>query len=139
MGGFYSWPALALGAAGLLTLWVGLLRGTRPVVTTGAFGLFVASVVAGAQAAPVVPVLGGVVLAVVTWDAGTNAISIGDQLGRSPDTTRIEVVHTAATLTVGTLTAAGGYAIYRFATGGQPVAAVAFLLVGAVLLIATLD
>ena len=137
--GFYSWPALALGTAGALVLWAGLLRGTRSMVTIGAFGLFVASVIAGAQAAPIVPVLTSVVLAVVAWDAGSNAISIGEQLGRSADTTRIEVVHGAATLATGTLTAGLGYAIYRFATGGQPVAAVAFLLLGTVLLVATLD
>ncbi|MFB6228779.1 MAG: hypothetical protein ABEH88_09515 [Halobacteriales archaeon] len=138
-GGFYSWPALVLGAAGTLVLWAGLLRGTRSMVTTGAFGLFVAAMIAGAQAAPIVPVLASVVLTVVAWDAGSNAISVGEQLGRSADTTRIEAVHGAATLAVGTLTAAVGYAVYRFATGGQPVAAVAFLLLGAVLLVATLD
>lgn len=139
MGGFYSWPALVLGAAGVLVLWVGLLRGTRSAVTTGALGLFVASVVAGARAAPIVPVLTGVVLAVVAWDTGTNAISIGEQLGRSADTTRIEVIHGTATIAVGALTAAVGYAIYRFGAGGQPVAAVVFFLVGAVLLVAALD
>ena len=139
MSGFYSWPALAIGGAGTLVLWAGLLRGTRSTVTTGAFGLFVAATVAGAQAAPVVPVLASVVLAAVAWDAGNNAISIGEQLGRSADTARIEVVHGAATLATGTLTAGFGYATYRLATGGQPVAAVVFLLLGAVLLVATLD
>lgn len=137
--GFYSWPALFVGGLGVVVLWAGLHRGSRGAVTTGAFGLFVAAVIAGAQSAPVVPVLASTVLVVVTWDVGGNAISIGDQLGRAAETTRIEAVHSLATLTVGALTATVGYAVYWFGTGGQPVAAVAFLLLGAVLLIATLD
>lgn len=139
MIGFYSWPALVIGAIGVIVLWAGLVRGTISTVTTGAFGLFIAAVIAGTQSAPLLPTLASIVLTVVAWDTGGNAISIGEQLGRSADTIRIEVVHGFASLTVGTVTAGVGYAIYRFSAGGQPVAAVVFLLLGAVLLIATLD
>lgn len=137
--GFYSWPALGVGAIGVVSLSWGLVRGTTGAVTTGAFGIFVAAIAAGAQGAPVVPVLASVVLAVVAWDTGGNAISVGEQLGRSAPTTRIEVVRGLASLAVGVLTAGVGYAIYRFGTGGQPAAAVVFLVLGAVLLIAALD
>ncbi len=137
--GFYSWPALGVGAVGVVVLWGGLLRGARSLVTAGAFGLFVASVLAGVQGAPIVPVLASVVLAVVAWDAGGNAISIGEQLGRSAETARIEIVHSSSTLAVGVVTGGVGFGLYRFGTGGQPVAAVVFLLLGAVLLVATLD
>lgn len=136
---FYSWPALAVGALGLVVLWGGLLARTLAAVTIGAFALFVAAVVAGAQHAPVLPVVVSVSLAVVAWDAGGNAISVGEQLGREANTARVEAVHSLASLAVGAATAGVGYAVYSFGTGGQPVAAVAFLLLGAVLLIATLD
>lgn len=139
MCGFYSWPALVVGAIGVVVLWAGLLRGTNAAVTTGSFGLFAAAVVAGAQSAPVLPVLASVVLVVVAWDTGGNAISIGEQVGRDAETTRIELAHGLATLAVGVVTGGVGYAIYWFGSGGQPVAAVVFLLLGAVLLVATLD
>jgi hypothetical protein len=139
MSGFYSWPALIVGAIGLVLLWAGLVRGSTATVTTGAFGVFIAAITAGSQSAPVIPVLASIVLAVVAWDTGGNAISIGNQLGRSANTIRIEIVHIGATLIVGVLTAGVGYAIYLFGTGDQPVVAVVFLLLGAVLLIATLD
>ena len=137
--GFYSWAALALGGVGVVLLWAGLLRGWRSAVTTGAFGLVLGGVVAGAQHGPVLPVVTSVALAVVAWDVGGTAISVGEQLGRDARTTRIEVVHAAASLAVGAVTAGVGYAVYRFGTGGQPVAAVAFLVLGAVLLIAALE
>lgn len=139
MSGFYSWSALLVGALGAVILCAGLLRGVVGAVTTGAFGLFIAAILAGVQRAPVLPVLTSITLAVVAWDIGGNAISIGEQLGRDAETTRIEIVHSVASLTVGVVTAGIGYAIYWFGTGGQPVAAVVFLVLGAVLLIATLD
>lgn len=137
--GFYSWIGLSIGVVGLVVLTVGLVRGETPVVTVGSFGLFLGAVVTGAQGAPVAPVLAGVVLAVVAWDVGGNAISIGQQLGRSADTVRIELLHAGASLAVGTLSAGIGYGVYWFGASGQPVPAVVFLLLGAVLLIATLD
>lgn len=139
MSAFYSWPALGIGAIGVLLLWIGLVRGTPGAITTGTFGLFVAAVAAGVQNAPIVSVLASVVLAVVAWDTGGNAIGIGEQLGRSAETTRIEIVHSVASLTVGVITAGIGYAIYRFGAGGQPIGAVVFLTLGAVLLVAALD
>lgn len=137
--GFYSWIGLSIGVVGLVVLTVGLVRGETPVVTVGSFGLFLGTVVTGAQGAPVAPVLAGVVLAVVAWDVGGNAISIGQQLGRSAGTVRIELLHAGASLAVGTLSAGIGYGVYWFGASGQPVPAVVFLLLGAVLLIATLD
>lgn len=139
MSGFYSWPALIVGTMGIIILWAGLARGTNSTVTTGAFGLFLAAVIAGAQNAPISPILASVVLVVVAWDTGSNAISVGEQLGRSTNTIRIEIVHILASITVGVVTASVGYAIYWFGAGGQPATAVVFLLLGAILLIATLD
>ncbi|MFB6140628.1 MAG: hypothetical protein ABEJ26_09370 [Halosimplex sp.] len=137
--GFYSWPALAVGTLGAILLAVGLVRGADAAVSLGAFGLFGAGLVAGVRGAPVVPVLVSVAFAVLAWDTGGNAISIGKQLGREADTTRVEAVHVAASGVVGAVTAGLGYGIYRAGTGEQPVAALVFSLVAAVLLVEALD
>lgn len=138
-GGFYSWIGLAVGAVGLVVLVGGLARGTNRYVSSGAFGLFLAAVVAGTQGAPVPSVLAGVVLSVVAWDVGGNALGLGRQLGRDAKTRRIELLHAAASLTVGVVTASIGYGVYWFSAGGQPAGAVVLLVLGAVLLVATLD
>jgi len=137
--GFYSWPALAVGAAGLVLLAAGVARGSTAAVTLGAFGLFVGAIVAGVRGAPVVPVLISATATVLAWDIGGYAVSIGRQLGRDADTARIEAVHATASAGVGTVTAGVGYGLFRAATGGQPVTALLFLVVAAVLLIGALD
>ncbi|AUX09806.1 hypothetical protein AArcSl_2181 [Halalkaliarchaeum desulfuricum] len=137
--GFYSWGGLLAGAVGLVLLLAGLVRGTTAPVTIGGFGLVIAGIVAGAQGAPVVSVLAGVVFAVIAWDAAGLAIGLGKQLGRGADTTRLELFHVAGSLAVGIVSAGIGYAIYVFATGGQPVGAVVFLLVGTLLLLVVLE
>lgn len=137
--GFYSWPALAVGTLGLLLLVVGLIRGANTAVTIGAFGLFVGGIIAGVQNAPIVPVLISVTFTVLAWDVGGSAISIGKQLGREADTIRIEAVHMTASGIVGVVTAGVGYGLYQTGTGEQPVAALVFLLIAAVLLVEALD
>lgn len=137
--GLYSWLALALGALGLLTLAAGLARGTTRPVTLGAAGLVGGALAAGVEGAPVPAVLVSVTAAVVAWDVAGNAIGVGRQLGREAGTQRVETVHAAASATVGLVTAGAGYGLYRLGTGEQPVAALVFLLVAAVLLLETLD
>jgi len=136
--GFYSWAALVVGTLGLTLVAVGLVRGARAAVTVGAFGLFVGGIVAGVRGAPVVPVLVGVTCSVLAGDVGASAISIGRQLGRDADTTRLEAVHVTASVAVGVGTAGVGYGLYRAGTGEQPIAALVFLLLAAVLLVEAL-
>lgn len=138
-GGFYSWPALATGSFGLLLLAGGLVRGANRPVSVGAFCLFGGAILAGAQGAPVLPVLVGVTFTVLAWDIGGNAIGVGAQLGREADTVRLEVVHAAASLLVGAVVAGVGFGLYRTATGGQPIAALVFLVLAAVLLVEALS
>lgn len=137
--GFYSWPALAVGTMGVLLLIIGLVRGANAAVTTGAFGLFVGGIIAGVQSAPVVPVLISVTFSVLAWDVGGNAISIGKQLGRDADTRRIETVHLTASGVVGVVTVGVSYGLYQTGTGEQPVTALFFLLIAAVLLVEALS
>lgn len=136
--GFYSWAALTLASLGLGLLGLGLARGSNRALTGGAAGQFAGAILAGAQGAPVLPVLGAVVLVVLAWDVGSFGIGVGNQLGRAAETRRIELVHAAGSAGVGSLVVIGGYGVYRLGSGGQPVAALFFLLVGAVVLFGAL-
>jgi hypothetical protein len=137
--GFYSWLGLAVGTGGLVVLGVGVARGSTGGVTLGAFAVFVGTIFAGIRGAPVLPILVSAATVVLAWDVGRNAISIGTQLGRSAETTRLEVVHVAASSGVAVITVGVGYGLYTVGTGDQPVAAVVFLLLAAVLLVAALE
>lgn len=136
--GIYGGAALAAGAVGFVVLLGGVTRGVQPVVTVGATALLVGAILAGLDGAPVEVLLLAVTATVTAWDAGRNAITVGDQLGREAETLRLEAVHLGATAITGTLTASAGYAIYRTVTGGAPVLALLFLVLAAVLLASAL-
>ncbi|WP_459191508.1 DUF7519 family protein [Halosimplex sp. J119] len=136
--GVYDQTALLAGLLGFLALAVGVTRGANGAVTAGATALLLASVLAGVGGAPVEVLLIGVTATVVAWDSGGTAITIGDQLGSAADTARLEAVRLGASALVGTLTAAGGYAVYRTASGGMPFLALLCLLVAAALLASAL-
>jgi len=138
LSAFYSWPALAIGAVGLVLVFVGLIRGLYTAVTVGAFGLFVGAILAGVQTTAVGPILGSVTAAVLAWDIGTNAISIGNQLGREADTRRLEAAHIAASTGVGVITVSIAYGLYMTGTSDQPITALFLLLLAAVLLLESL-
>ena len=138
-GGLYTSPGLLVGVAGLLGLAAGLARGSRTAVTLGASGLFAGAVLAGAEGAPVGPVLVGAAAAVVAWDVATTAVSVGEQLGRDAGTGRLEATRALASVGVGAVTVGLSYGVYLAGAGGRPVAALLFLLVAAVLLVAALD
>lgn len=131
--GLYAWTGLSLGAAGLLLLAAGLRSGSRRTASAGGVGVVAAGFTAGVVGAPVSVVLAGVTGGVVAWDLGHRAIDVGDQLGRDAATRRLEAVHVATSLLVGGVTAGLGFGVYRTATGGQPVAALVFLVLAAVL------
>lgn len=137
--GAYAPGALGVGALGVLMLAAGLVRGRDAAVTLGAAGLVAGAVVAGVRGAPAAPVLVAVTASVVAWDAGGTATSVGRQLGRAADTRRVEAVHAGASIAVGAVTAAVGYAVFQTATGGQPAAALVFALLAAALLVVALD
>ncbi|MFC6736053.1 hypothetical protein ACFQEQ_07345, partial [Halolamina salina] len=77
----------------------------------------------------------GALFGVLAWDAASNAVSVGEQLGKETDTTRAEVVHVASSFLVGSLAVAVGFGVYVAAAGGQPIASVFLLVVGAVALL----
>jgi hypothetical protein len=134
-GGSVGLPASSLG---VLLVGVGVFRGSRRVLTYGTAALLLGLVLAGWSGAVPEALVAGALFALVGWDVGEHGIGVGEQLGRESDTTRVELVHAAATTFVGAFTAVVGYGTYRAATGGEPVTALVFLLVGAVALVAAL-
>jgi hypothetical protein len=131
--------ALALGLAGLVVLAAGTFRGRRAVVTFGAVGMLAGPVYAGLRGGPPGLLLLATAGTVVAWTTGQHVVGLADQLGRDAPVTRSVLVHlggaTAATLTAGGL----ALAVYVFAAGAVPLPAVAFLLVGAGVLILALE
>jgi len=137
LSGLVSVAALGLGLAAAVVLWGATLDGRQGLVDLGGLVLLVATVVAG-TVAPVPVTLACTVGTVVAWDLATNAVELGEQLGREADTTRAEVTHALATAGVGVVLAALAYGVYAVAGGGQPVGAVIALLVGALALLSAL-
>jgi hypothetical protein len=128
----------ALAGFGIVVLAPAVINGSRRLVHAGAIALLAGVVVGGAGDAPELWTLVATVAAVVAWDAGQNAISLGEQLGRRADTARAEVVHTAATVALGTTTAGVAYVLYQVAGGSRPLSGVVFLLVAVAILLQAL-
>ncbi|WP_267642764.1 DUF7519 family protein [Haloarchaeobius amylolyticus] len=125
------------GALGMLALAPGVVLGSRRLVHLGAVGLLAGLVFAGATGtAPSAELLMlvGTTATVLAWDVGQNAIGLGEQLGREAETTRAELAHIGGSAVVGTLTGGVAYAVYQVATEGQPVSALALLLLAVVIL-----
>lgn len=132
-------PAALVGILGVVVVTAGVRNASRTLVTVGTVVLFGAVLVAGAADAPVPFVLVGAGATVVAWDAGTNAIAVGNQLGSVAETRRLEAVHALATAGVAAVVGGVGYGAFRLTSGGQSTAAVALLLLAALLLSYLLD
>ncbi|WP_200840371.1 hypothetical protein [Natrialba sp. INN-245] len=123
-------------AGGLALAWglIGPVPGSRRwLVDAGSLAAFAGVVVSGLEGALVEPTLVATVCAVVAWDLAGSAIDLGDQLGREADTRRLEGVHAVSSVLVGLATMAIGYGTFVSAADGQPVAAVALLLLAGTL------
>jgi hypothetical protein len=125
---------VAVGLVALAVLGPGLAVGRRRLVDLGAATLLVAVVLAGIEGAGPATLLAASTAMVVAWDVGENAISVGQQLGRAADTRRAELGHAAATTTLGVTAGGIGFATFTVASDGQPVTAVAFMLVAILVL-----
>ncbi len=73
--------------------------------------------------------LAATALAVLAWDAGENAVSLGRQVGRDGVTARVEIAHVGASAVVGALAVGAALAAAALPLSGVPVAAVLLLLV----------
>lgn len=132
--GLYTWSGLVAGTVGALVLVAGVAVGRESTVSVGAVVLLGGTIGAAVEGAPGPVVLVATVASVLAWDAGRYAIRLGARFGRDAPTARIELVHSAASGLVGVFTAGLGYGIFRSATAGQPLIALVYLLLAAILI-----
>ena len=138
---FLAASSLAAAATGLvaLALLVAGLTLVSPRCCRVSGAAFVAAfVAAGATGADPAPLVGGAVLAIAAWDVADHGLGLAAHVGREAGTTRNELVHAATSLAVGTAGGAVAVGAFLVAGGGQPVAALAFLLFGSVVILVAL-
>lgn len=133
---FTTATAAVGGLVATVVLVAGLRRGSRRLLDAAGGVFFLALLVAGVGGAGAEALLLAAVASMLTWDVAENALSVGEHLGRETAATRLEVVHAATTLLVLVVGVGVVYALWSVASGGQPIAAVVLLLVGAVALVA---
>ena len=126
---------LALATVGLAG---GSVRRSYRALSWGAAVGVVGLAVAGYRGGGVEPLLVGGVALAVAWDVADHGLSVGEQVGRDARTRRNVAVHAGTTLLAGGLSVGVVYGVYLAAAGSQPVAALALLLFGAVVLASTL-
>lgn len=91
------------------------------VLISGAFGVLPAEII-----------LLSVASIIVAWDAGQHAISLGNQIGRSSQSHRNQLVHTAATVLGITIASGALFTVYVIGGDGYPAPAVGVIIVGIV-------
>lgn len=134
-----SMPAMA----GLVVLALGLvpLRAgwERRCVTAGATLLLIGVMMAGLVQGPSLSLLllAGV-CAVLAWDTGHHAISIGQQLGRTAETVGAELPHLAGTVGVGTFGMLAALGLVMVGIDGLPMASLLVLLLSVLIFIGVL-
>ncbi|WP_435152680.1 DUF7519 family protein [Haladaptatus sp. DFWS20] len=126
------------GVLGLVLVALGVVRGSRKIVTTGSFALLVGVLAGGLGTAPPELLIPGTIATVLAWDFGEQAINVGEQLGREADTQTLELMHAAASTVVAISAGGVGYGIYLLGSGGQPMTALVFLLIAALALTSAL-
>lgn len=132
--GMVGVAALAAGVAPLRSGW------ERRFVALGAVGLVIGVIASGVvRGSGEAALLAAIVLAVVAWDAGEGAISLGEQVGRAARTRTVVLVHAAASAVVGTVGALLAAAVYGVGVTGLPLAGLAALLGSVLALAVALD
>lgn len=128
--------AVLIGVFGLAGLAVGqFVIESRRTAGIGTALLFLAVIVGGLFGNGEMLTTVGALATVLAFDLSQNAFSVGNQLSTATDTSRGETIHAAASLFVGAIAIVVAFGIYLLAGGGQPVAALAFVLLAAVLLV----
>lgn len=134
----YSSYAVVAASIGWLLLGLAVLAADRRVLSVGAAGLVVATILAAGDGAGGLTVTVGVSAAVLAWDVGHNAIGLGRQLGREAPTTEVELAHVAASTGTGVVIVAVAAGGSRLVDGQLSLAAVVYLLLAAGLLVVVL-
>jgi hypothetical protein len=138
---FLAAASFVAGAAGLLALavLVAALSLVSPRLCRVAGATYVgAFLAAGLTPASSAPLVCGAILAVAAWDVADHGVGLAAQVGREAGTSRNELVHTATSLVVSAAAGALAYGVSVVAGGGQPVTALALLVLGGVVILAAL-
>ncbi|MFC5278021.1 hypothetical protein ACFPM1_04475 [Halorubrum rubrum] len=112
----------------------GALLGSARVLSWGAAAGVAGIALAAGFGGGAEPLLVAGVALAVAWDAADHGLSLGRQVGRAARTRRNVAVHAGTSLLAGTLSAGVVYGTYVAAAGGQPIAALALLCFGGVVL-----
>jgi len=129
--------ALPAGLVGVLAIGAGTARSSGRAVTIGLTALVVGVGIAGLLGAGPEPLLVAGAGALVAWDAGVQAVDLGETL-MGAEASRPLVVHVAVSTGVASGAAGAGYAVFRLAAGQRPFASLVLMLVGALVILAAL-
>ncbi|MHB9288528.1 hypothetical protein ACKVMT_15970 [Halobacteriales archaeon Cl-PHB] len=131
-------PAL-LAAIGVPALLLGVTRSEAAAAHVGGLAMVLGVVLAGTRDADAALVLAATVATVVAWDAATTAITLDRQLSARAETARAELVHSGATLVVGTAVGGLAYLAWLLAADAASTAVATLVVGGAVALLYVLD
>jgi hypothetical protein len=134
LGSLTSTTSVALSALGTALLVYGTQSGTRRFVTLGGGALFFAVVFSGIAGLETRYAVVAGAAAIVAYDAGEHAVSLGHDVGRDGNVGAALLVHVAITSAVALVVASFSYAVYEYGPGSLPVGALVALLLGGVLL-----
>lgn len=126
-----STPALMAAVFGTVCVGVGLWQATRGAVTLGVAALFGSVLLVGLGRTPLW-LLCLTVLVVLVWGIARHAVRLGQQVGRTGATVRVELVQSVAVGVVAVVGGGGGYLGFRSAAGGVSLFAVALLMASVV-------
>ncbi|WP_336034921.1 DUF7519 family protein [Halobacterium yunchengense] len=129
-----STTAVAVAAPGAVGVVYGAHTGTRRFVTVGAAAGFAAAVLAAVQGLPVATALVAGVAALVAYDTGEHAVTLGVDVGTHAPVGQSVLVHATGSVVVATLAAGLGYVAYAVGPSNLPVTGLLALLLAAVLL-----
>lgn len=135
---------LAAGLLGVSLLGAGLapVPGIRPrhLVSAGTGVLVVFVVLAGLMTqVGALALLAAMAAVVVAWDAGEQAISLGEHVGRRARTWPVELGHTGASASYGAVVVAATFGVTQLNVTDVPLTALLLLLGGAVALLVALS
>jgi hypothetical protein len=137
-GSIYERALLCLGTLGVATLSFGVLpiqaRWSRQLLTLGTIFLFGGVVLSGVVYEGSLRLVGAVVTMLLGWDAGEQAISLDEQVGRQADTRGVELVHSAGSAATGVVAIVVAAATYRFGVAEIPPLGLGFLLAAVLVL-----
>ncbi|PSP77854.1 hypothetical protein BRC81_09245 [Halobacteriales archaeon QS_1_68_20] len=134
----WSSSAAAVALGGLALVLAGVTRGSVAAVVAGSLVLFGGVIVAGLADAGPVWLLVGTLGAVLAWDFGEQAVTLGQQVGRHAATARGELVHAGVSLAVGVASVGVVALVFSTVDGGFHVGALVVLLVAALVLVSAI-